>query len=129
MTDEVPVEGSTVQVVLGDEILGAVLADEADTRVTQDSQVLRGNVLGRHEDAHVGRVAADGRCRLRDSRLDVREPLAHGSHVGDVLSDHCCLLGALPRGVPGVPYPELHAGYFWGRPTLPAARRRPGAGP
>ena len=87
------VEGVAVQLVLGDEVLGAVLADQADAGVAQRAQVLGGHVLGGDEHAHAGRVAAGGPGRLGDPALDLREAFADRVHIGDELSDHVFLLG------------------------------------
>jgi len=66
----------------------AVLADQSDARLVQRAEVLGGDVLGRHQHAHVrgiapGRAGGDG-----DAAAQLREALAHDLRLGNVLLDH-----------------------------------------
>ena len=110
VTDEVIDEGVAVELVLGDQVLGAVLADEAHAGLGEHAEVLGRHVLGGHEDA-TSRPRR-GRRPRPPRRPGPRPPRsAHGRsrHLGRT------------AGPPAAP---LRA-YFWSRLTLPAARRSP----
>jgi hypothetical protein len=53
VADEVPAKGVAVAVVLGAEVLGAVLADDLDAGLGQRGHVLQRDVLRRRDDGHV----------------------------------------------------------------------------
>ena len=53
MADEMPAEGVAVAVVLGPQVLGAVLADDLDAGFRQRGQVVERDVLRRGDDGDV----------------------------------------------------------------------------
>ena len=70
--DEIPREGSGIRARLGDQLLGAVLAEQRDPGLAQRPQLLQCDVLDRGEDLDLGRDRVPSSAISERDALEVR---------------------------------------------------------